>query len=74
MKKSLAVIFLLLSIASFAGEKLVASWDFTSGSLIDTVKGITLTPRGATSSSGDEMFGERQCCDLSPPCHSVIWV
>ena len=47
MKKSLAVIFLLLSIASFAGEKLVASWDFTSGSLTDTVKGITLTPRGA---------------------------
>ena len=26
------------------------------------------------SSSGDEVFGERQCCDLSPPRHSVIWV
>ena len=24
------------------------------------------------SSSSDEVFGERQCCDLSPPHHSVI--
>ena len=27
-----------------------------------------------SSSSGDEVFGGRQCCDLSPPHHSVIWV
>ena len=27
-----------------------------------------------SSSSGDEVFGGRQCCDLSPPRHSVIWV
>ena len=27
-----------------------------------------------SSSSGDKVFGERGCCDLSPPCHSVIWV
>ena len=26
------------------------------------------------SSSGDEVFGERQCCDLSVPRHSVIWM
>ena len=25
-----------------------------------------------SSSSGDEVFGERDCCDLSPPCCSVI--
>ena len=25
-----------------------------------------------SSSSGDEVFGGRQCCDLSPPRHSVI--
>ena len=24
--------------------------------------------------SGDEVFGERQRCDLSPPRHLVIWV
>ena len=27
-----------------------------------------------SSSSGDEVLGGRQCCDLSPPRHSVIWV
>ena len=25
-------------------------------------------------SFNDEMFGERGCCNLSPPCCSVIWV
>ena len=25
-------------------------------------------------SFNDEVFGERGCCDLSPPRHSVIWV
>ena len=25
-------------------------------------------------SFNDEVFGERGCCDLSPPCRSVIWV
>ena len=29
---------------------------------------------GLGNLSGDEVFGERQCCDLSPPRHSVIWV
>ena len=34
--------------------------------------GLRFVPFPGLSSSGDEVFGERGCCDLSPPCHSVI--
>ena len=46
MKKILTLICLLGAIAAVAGEQLVASWDFTTGSLKDSVKGIELVPRG----------------------------
>ena len=46
MKKLLTLICLLGAIAAVAGEQLVASWDFTTGSLKDSVKGIELVPRG----------------------------
>ena len=39
-----------------------------------TQLGLRFVPFPGPSSSGDEVFGELQCCDLSPPRHSVIWV
>ena len=36
--------------------------------------GLRFVPFPGWSSSGDEVFGERDCCDLSPPRRSVIWV
>ena len=46
MKKILTFFCLLCSFAAFADEQLVASWDFTTGSLKDTVTGLELEPRG----------------------------
>ena len=34
--------------------------------------GLHFVPFPGPSSSGDEVFGERDCCDLSPPHRSVI--
>ena len=34
--------------------------------------GLHFVPFPGLSSSGDEVFGERSCCDLPPPRHSVI--
>ena len=36
--------------------------------------GPGFVPFPGLSSSGDEVFGEHGCCDLSPPRCSVIWV
>ena len=36
--------------------------------------GPAFVPFPGPSSSGDEVFGERGCCDLSPPRCSVFWV
>ena len=36
--------------------------------------GLCFVPFPGPSSSGDEVFGERGCCDLSPPSRSVFWV
>ena len=38
----------------------------------DSRLGLRFVPFPSPSSSGDEVFGERDCCDLSPPCCSVI--
>ena len=40
----------------------------------DSWLGLRFVPFPDPSSSGDEVFGERQCRDLSPPRHLVIWV
>ena len=40
----------------------------------DSQLGLRFVPFPDLSSSGDEVFGARDCCDLSPPRHSVIWV
>ena len=34
--------------------------------------GLRFVPFPGLRSSGDEVFGECDCCDLSPPCRSVI--
>ena len=39
---------------------------------IDSRLGLRFVPFPDPSSSGDEVFGTRNCCDLSPPCRSVI--
>ena len=41
---------------------------------VQTPLGLRFVLFPGPSSSGDEVFGERQCCDLTPPRHSVIWV
>ena len=46
MKRHLTFICMLAAIAASAADQLIASWDFTTGSLVDSVKGITLAPRG----------------------------
>ena len=38
----------------------------------DSWLGLRFVPFPDPSSSGDEVFGARDCCDLSPPCQSVI--
>ena len=38
----------------------------------DSRLGLCFVPFPGPSSSGDEVFGERDCCDLSPPRRSVI--
>ena len=38
----------------------------------DSRLGLRFVPFPDPSSSGDEVFGERDCCDLLPPCRSVI--
>ena len=38
----------------------------------DSQLGLRFLPFPGPSSSGDEVFGERQCCDLLPACRSVI--
>ena len=38
----------------------------------DSRLGLCFVPFPGPSSSGDEVFGERDCCDLSPPRCSVI--
>ena len=38
----------------------------------DSRLGLRFVPFPGPSSSGDEVFGERDCCDLSPPRSSVI--
>ena len=38
----------------------------------DSWLGLRFVPFPDSSSSGDEMFGARDCCDLSPPRRSVI--
>ena len=38
----------------------------------DSQLGLHFVPFPGQSSSGDEVFGERDCCDLSPPRRSVI--
>ena len=40
----------------------------------DSRLGLRFVPFPGPSSSGDEVFGEHGCCDLSPPRCSVIWV
>ena len=40
----------------------------------DSRLGLRFVPFPDPSSSSDEVFGGRQCCDLLPPRHSVIWV
>ena len=40
----------------------------------DSRLGLRFVPFSDPSSSGDEVFGACDCCDLSPPRHSVIWV
>ena len=41
-----------------------------------TQLGLHFVPFPGPSSSGDEVFGEHGCCDLSHPhpCHSLFWV
>jgi len=36
--------------------------------------GLRFVPFPGPSSSGDEVFSERDCCDLSPPCRWVIYM
>ena len=38
----------------------------------DSRLGLRFVPFPDLSSSGDEVFGAHDCCDLSPPRHSVI--
>ena len=38
----------------------------------DSRLGLHFVPFPDPSSSGDEVFGAHNCCDLSPPRHSVI--
>ena len=38
----------------------------------DSQLGLRFVPFPDPSSSGDEVFGARDCCDLSPPRQSVI--
>ena len=38
----------------------------------DSRLGLHFVPFPDPSSSGDEVFGARDCCDLSTPCQSVI--
>ena len=38
----------------------------------DSRLGLRFVPFPDPSSSGDEVFGARDCCDLSPPRRSVI--
>ena len=38
----------------------------------DSRLGLRFVPFPDPSSSGDEVFGVRNCCNLSPPCPSVI--
>ena len=38
----------------------------------DSQLGLRFVPFPDPSSSGDEVFGVRDCCDLSPPRRSVI--
>ena len=38
----------------------------------DSWLGLHFVPFPGPSSSGDEVFGARDCCDLSPPHHSFI--
>ena len=38
----------------------------------DSRLGLRFVPFPDPSSSGDEVFGAHNCCDLSPPCRSVI--
>ena len=38
----------------------------------DSRLGLCFVPFPDPSSSGDEVFGAHDCCDLSPPCRSVI--
>ena len=40
----------------------------------DSLLGLRFVPFPDPSSSDDQVFGARDCCDLSPPRHSVIWV
>ena len=40
----------------------------------DSRLGLRFVPFPDPSSSDDEVFGARDCCDLSPPRHLVIWV
>ena len=40
----------------------------------DSQLGLRFVPVPDPSSSGDEVFGARDCCDLSPPLRSVFWV
>ena len=46
------------------------SWVVLRGT--DSRLGLRFVPFPDPSSSGDEVFGARDCCDLSPPCRSVI--
>ena len=39
-----------------------------------TQLGLRFVPFPGASSSGNEVFGERGRCNLSPPRHSVFWV
>ena len=39
----------------------------------DSRLGLRFVPFPDPSSSDDEVFGARDCCDLSSLCHSVIW-
>ena len=40
----------------------------------DSWLGLRFVPFPDSSSSGDEVFGKRGCCDLAPPRRSVFWV
>ena len=59
-----------------SSQQVLFSWGWQNllrkSSEVQTRLGLRFVPFPGLSSSGDEVFGERSCCDLSPPHRSVI--